>query len=117
MAAGLPVTVKRPSGGRGRTLLIYVLRASCRPALLCSFQQCDELRPSRRPGRALVGYIVATLSLGKVLFVTFLVARARDPDLVLAVGNKAEFQMMLAAIILVVFNVTFWTLFEQAARR
>jgi POT family proton-dependent oligopeptide transporter len=31
------------------------------------------------------------------------------------VGNRQEFQMMLAAIILVVFNVTFWTLFEQAA--
>jgi POT family proton-dependent oligopeptide transporter len=29
-------------------------------------------------------------------------------------GNRAEWQMMLAAIILIVFNVVFWTLFEQA---
>ncbi|RYD49210.1 MAG: MFS transporter, partial [Sphingomonadales bacterium] len=29
-------------------------------------------------------------------------------------GNRQEFQMMLAAMVLIVFNVVFWTLFEQA---
>jgi proton-dependent oligopeptide transporter, POT family len=29
-------------------------------------------------------------------------------------GSKAEFQMMLAAMVMIVFNVVFWTLFEQA---
>ncbi|MFT6571721.1 MAG: POT family proton-dependent oligopeptide transporter, partial [Sphingomonas echinoides] len=29
-------------------------------------------------------------------------------------GNRTEFQMMMAAMVLVTFNVIFWTLFEQA---
>jgi POT family proton-dependent oligopeptide transporter len=31
-----------------------------------------------------------------------------------AKGTKAEFQMMIAAMVLITFNVVFWTLFEQA---
>jgi len=30
------------------------------------------------------------------------------------VGDRVEFQMMLAAMVMIVFNVVFWTLFEQA---
>ena len=29
-------------------------------------------------------------------------------------GSRAEFQMMVVAMVLIVFNVVFWTLFEQA---
>jgi POT family proton-dependent oligopeptide transporter len=71
--------------------------------------------PEAAPGSGLLGYLVATPFLGKVLFVTFLAAVIGIPVWSWRVGNKVEFQMMLAAIILVVFNVTFWTLFEQAA--
>jgi POT family proton-dependent oligopeptide transporter len=49
------------------------------------------------------------------LFVTFLAAVIGIPIWSWKVGTRAEAQMMLAAIILVIFNVTFWTLFEQAA--
>ena len=39
----------------------------------------------------------------------------RDSDLGLVkAGTRQEFQMMVVAIVLVVFNVVFWTLFEQA---
>jgi POT family proton-dependent oligopeptide transporter len=71
--------------------------------------------PEAEPGSGLWGYIVATPFLGKVLFVTFLAAVIGIPIWSWRVGTKVEFQMMLAAIILVIFNVTFWTLFEQAA--
>ena len=71
--------------------------------------------PEAAAGSGLWGYIVATPFLGKVLFVTFLAAVIGIPIWSWKVGTKAEFQMMLAAIILVIFNVTFWTLFEQAA--
>ena len=52
--------------------------------------------------------------MGKLLFGTFLIGVPGDPDLVLAQGQRQEFQMMVAAMVLVVFNVVFWTLFEQA---
>ena len=62
-----------------------------------------------------MGYIKATPFLGKVLFLVFLAAVVGIPIWSWKVGTRVEAQMMLAAIILVVFNVTFWTLFEQAA--
>ena len=72
--------------------------------------------PPAAAGSGFVGYLLALPMLGKVLFVTFLARRDRHPDLVVeGRAPRTEFQMMLAAIILVVFNVTFWTLFEQAA--
>jgi POT family proton-dependent oligopeptide transporter len=47
--------------------------------------------------------------------VIFLAAVIGIPIWSWRVGDKTEREMMLAAIILVVFNVTFWALFEQAA--
>ncbi len=52
--------------------------------------------------------------MGKLLFGTFLIG---IPVILIwswRVGSKVEFQMMLAAMVLIVFNVVFWTLFEQA---
>ena len=54
---------------------------------------------------------------GKVLFATFLAAVIGIPIWSYKVGTKAEAQMMLAAIILVIFNVTFWTLSSRRRRR
>jgi POT family proton-dependent oligopeptide transporter len=71
--------------------------------------------PEAAPGSGLWGYIAATPFLGKVLAITFLAAVIGIPIWSWRAGSRVEFQMMLAAIILVIFNVTFWTLFEQAA--
>jgi POT family proton-dependent oligopeptide transporter len=65
-------------------------------------------------GEGIGGYILGLPILGKVLFFTFLVSIIGIPIWSARVGTKAEFQMMLAAIVLIVFNVVFWTLFEQA---
>jgi POT family proton-dependent oligopeptide transporter len=100
--------------GADRSLLIYVLSLISVPVFWLIFQNVMNA-PEAAPGSGLWGYMVATPFLGKVLFLTFLAAVIGIPIWSLRVGNKAEFQMMLAAIILVVFNVTFWTLFEQAA--
>jgi proton-dependent oligopeptide transporter, POT family len=100
--------------GPDRTLLIYVLSLISVPVFWLIFRNVMNT-PAAEPGSGLWGYIVATPFLGKVLFLTFLAAVIGIPIWSYRVGNKAEFQMMLAAIILVVFNVTFWTLFEQAA--
>jgi POT family proton-dependent oligopeptide transporter len=65
-------------------------------------------------GAGLLGYLAGLSILGKVLFFTFLISVIAIPIWSARVGNRVEFQMMLAAIVLIVFNVVFWTLFEQA---
>lgn len=100
--------------GPDRALLIYILSLVCVPIFWLVFRNV-MVTPEAPAGSGLIGYIAATPFLGKVLFVTFLAAVMGIPIWSWRVGDKTEFQMMLAAIILVVFNVTFWTLFEQAA--
>ena len=65
-------------------------------------------------GSGIVGYVASLPIMGKALFGTFLLG---VPGILIWSwfnGSRAEFQMMLAAMILIVFNVVFWTLFEQA---
>ena len=100
--------------GPDRAWLIYILSIVSVPIFWAIFRNVMTT-PEAAAGSGLWGYIVATPFLGKVLFITFLAAVIGIPIWSYKVGNKVEFQMMLAAIILVVFNVTFWTLFEQAA--
>ena len=100
--------------GPDRAWLIYALSIASVPLFWLIFRNVMNT-PEAEPGSGLWGYIVATPFLGKVLFVTFLAAIIGIPIWSWKVGTKVEFQMMLAAIILVIFNVTFWTLFEQAA--
>ncbi|WP_439546971.1 peptide MFS transporter [Sandarakinorhabdus sp.] len=65
-------------------------------------------------GEGFIGYLIALPILGKVLFATFLACVVLIPIWSFMVGTRQEWQMMLAAIVLIVFNVVFWTLFEQA---
>jgi POT family proton-dependent oligopeptide transporter len=100
--------------GPDRAWLIFLLSILSVPIFWAIFRNVMNA-PEAAAGTGLWGYILATPFLGKVLFVTFLAAVIGIPIWSYKVGTKTEFQMMLAAIILVVFNVTFWTLFEQAA--
>ena len=100
--------------GPDRAPLIYILSILSAPLFWLIFRNVMNT-PEAAAGSGLWGYIVATPFLGKVLFVTFLAAVIGIPIWSWKVGTKVEAQMMLAAIILVIFNVTFWTLFEQAA--
>jgi POT family proton-dependent oligopeptide transporter len=52
--------------------------------------------------------------MGKLMFGTFLIAVPGILIWALTAGNRVEFQMMVAAMVLIVFNTVFWTLFEQA---
>src|SRR6185312_11005984 len=100
--------------GPDRAWLIYILSIVSVPIFWAVFRNVMTT-PEAAAGSGLWGYIAATPFLGKVLFLTFLAAVIGIPIWSYKVGTRQEFQMMLAAIILVVFNVTFWTLFEQAA--
>ena len=100
--------------GPDRSILIYILSLASVPVFWLVFRNVMDA-PEAAAGSGLWGYILATPFLGKVLFVTFLAAVIGIPIWSWKAGDKVEREMMLAAIILVVFNVTFWTLFEQAA--
>ena len=101
-------------GRRDPALLIYALAIASAAIVWLVFRNVMTA-PQAAAGSGLWGYVAATPFLGKVLFVTFLAAVIGIPIWAAKVGDRVEFQMMVAAIILVVFNVTFWTLFEQAA--
>ncbi|WP_375395156.1 peptide MFS transporter [uncultured Sphingomonas sp.] len=100
--------------GRDRAPLIYLLSLASVAIFWLVFHNVMTA-PAAAAGSGFAGYVAATPFLGKVLFVVFLAAVIGIPIWAARVGDKVEFQMMVAAIILVVFNVTFWTLFEQAA--
>ncbi|MBY8828243.1 peptide MFS transporter [Hephaestia mangrovi] len=100
--------------GPDRALLIYVLSIVSVVVFWLIFRNVMTT-PEAAAGSGIWGYIVATPLLGKALLVIFLAAVIGIPIWSWKVGDTVEFQMMLAAIILVIFNVTFWALFEQAA--
>jgi len=65
-------------------------------------------------GQGIVGYIATLPIMGKIMFGSFLVAVPTIMIWSWLKGTKQEFQMMLAAMVLITFNTVFWTLFEQA---
>ena len=65
-------------------------------------------------GSGFIGYLASLSLMGKLLFGTFLVAVPAILIWSYSRGTKVEAQMMTAAMILIIFNVFFWTLFEQA---
>lgn len=65
-------------------------------------------------GSGVVGYLLSLPLLAKLLFGLFAIA---VPAILIwsgRTGTRKEFEMMIAAMILIVFNIVFWTLFEQA---
>lgn len=100
--------------GPDRAPLIYGLALASVVLMWLIFQNVLTA-PVAAAGSGVWGYIAATPFLGKVLLAIFLAAVIGIPIWSARVGDKTEREMMYAAIILVVFNVTFWALFEQAA--
>lgn len=102
-----------PGQTSDRSLLIYIGALAAIPIGWFLFTNLMAATPAAE-GSGLVGYLLALPIMGKVLFFTFLLSVIGIPIWALKAGNRVEFQMMVAAIVLIVFNVVFWTLFEQA---
>ena len=100
-------------GQRDRALGIYAAALIGVPLFYLLFTNLMNA-PEPVAGAGLLGYIIALPLMGKLLFGTFLIAVPGILIWSFANGSRAEFQMMLAAMVLIVFNVVFWTLFEQA---
>ena len=103
----------RPVGAPNRDILIYIGALVAVPVVLFLFTNLMNT-PKPEEGAGIVGYLLNLPIMGKALFGTFLIAVPGILIWAAKVGDKREFQMMLAAMVLVVFNVVFWTLFEQA---
>ena len=99
--------------GPDRALGIYALALLGIPVFYLLFVNLMNAEPPV-PGSGIVGYIVSLSLMGKLLFGTFLIAVPGILIWSFVNGERREFQMMLAAMVLIVFNVVFWTLFEQA---
>ncbi|MBB3586855.1 MULTISPECIES: peptide MFS transporter [unclassified Sphingomonas] len=99
--------------GPDRALGIYALALLGIPIFYLLFVNLMNAEPPV-PGSGIIGYIVSLSLMGKLLFGTFLVAVPGILIWSFVNGERREFQMMLAAMVLIVFNVVFWTLFEQA---
>src|SRR2546423_8701079 len=99
--------------GGHQALIIYGLALLAIPLFVFLFTNLMNA-PEAAPGSGIVGYIMSLSLMGKLLFGTFLIG---VPGILIwsyAKGSRAEFQMMVAAMVLITFNVVFWTLFEQA---
>ncbi|HQS68988.1 MAG: MFS transporter [Novosphingobium sp. 28-62-57] len=105
---------ERPAGADPRKdWLIYGVALVCVPLFFFLFINLMAYVPPEA-GEGLVGYVLGLPIMGKMMFGTFLIAVPAILIWALSAGSRQEFQMMLAAMVLIVFNTVFWTLFEQA---
>jgi POT family proton-dependent oligopeptide transporter len=97
-----------------RDLTIYIGALLAVPVVLFLFWNLMNSSSSASEAHGIVEYLIGLPIMGKILFGTFLIGIPVILFYAWKVGDKREFQMMLAAMVLIVFNVVFWTLFEQA---
>nr|WP_295666267.1 peptide MFS transporter [Sphingomonas sp.] len=100
-------------GQKDRALGIFAAATLGIPIFYLLFVNLMNMAPPE-PGSGILGYIASLSLMGKLLFGTFLIGVPGILIWSFVKGSKQEFQMMLAAMVLIVFNVVFWTLFEQA---
>jgi len=103
-----------PAGqARDRSLVIFASALAVVPVAWFLFWNLMNSAPPQ-PGAGVVGYLLSLPVMGKVMFGSLLLS---VPAILLwswRAGSRVEFQMMVSAIVLVLFSIVFWTLFEQA---
>lgn len=104
---------ERPAEARNRDITIYICALLAVPVFVFLFSNLMNATEAEA-GSGFIGYLASLPLMGKLLFGTFIIAVPGILAWSFAKGTKQEAQMMTAAMILIVFNVFFWTLFEQA---
>ncbi|HVU31229.1 MAG TPA: peptide MFS transporter [Sphingomicrobium sp.] len=102
-----------PAKEKDRSLLVYLGALLAVPVFYFLFVNLMNT-PEPEPGSGFIGYILSLSLMGKLLFGSFLISVPAILVWSYLNGTGKEFQMMCAAMVLIVFNVFFWTLFEQA---
>ena len=98
---------------KNRDVAIYIGALIAVPVVVFLFSNLMNATEAE-PGSGFLGYLASLPLMGKLLFGTFLISVPGILAWSYAKGTRQEAQMMTAAMILIVFNVFFWTLFEQA---
>ncbi|MFL6763338.1 MAG: peptide MFS transporter [Sphingomicrobium sp.] len=104
---------ERPANAPNKDIIIYIGALLAVPVLVFLFRNLMNSAPAAE-GSGFIGYIMSLSLMGKLLFGTFIIAVPAILSWSYAKGDRVEAQMMTAAMVLIVFNVFFWTLFEQA---
>src|SRR5204863_9755126 len=104
---------ERPAKAPNKDIVIYIGALIAVPVVVFLFMNLMNSAPAAE-GSGFIGYLASLSLMGKLLFGTFIVAVPAILAWSYARGSRTEGQMMTAAMVLIVFNVFFWTLFEQA---
>jgi POT family proton-dependent oligopeptide transporter len=105
---------ERPDhGDPAKDWIVYAVAVLAIPVVWFLFSNLMNYQAPEE-GSGIIGYIASLPIMGKLLFGTFLIGVPGILIWSFLRGSRAEFQMMCAAMVLIVFNVVFWTLFEQA---
>ncbi|NUR45092.1 MAG: MFS transporter [Sphingomonas sp.] len=106
---------ERPDHASAKSdIWIYLGAVIAVPVVYFLFTNLMNSSASSAEAHSIGEYILSLPIMGKVLFFTFLVSIPGILAWSWFAGSRQEFQMMVAAMVLIVFNVVFWTLFEQA---
>lgn len=101
------------SADPGKDWLIYLGALLAVPVVFFLFSNLMHyVKPEA--GSGIFGYIATLPIMGKIMFGTFILAIPGILAWSYFNGDRKEFEMMVAAMILITFNTVFWTLFEQA---
>lgn len=105
---------ERPEGvDSSKDMMIYAGALLSVPLIMFLFYNLmNYVAPEA--GSGILGYVASLPIMGKALFGTFIIGVPVILFWAWKNGNRTEFQMMCAAMVLIVFNTVFWTLFEQA---
>ena len=96
-----------------RDVVIYICAILAVPVFVFLFSNLMNATEAEA-GSGFMGYLASLPLMGKLLFGTFVVSVPAILIWSYTKGSRTEAQMMTAAMVLIVFNVFFWTLFEQA---
>jgi POT family proton-dependent oligopeptide transporter len=104
---------ERPEKAPNKDIAIYIGALLAVPVFVFLFSNLMNSAPAAE-GSGFLGYLMSLSLMGKLLFGTFIISVPAILIWSYSKGTRQEAQMMTAAIVLIVFNVFFWTLFEQA---
>jgi POT family proton-dependent oligopeptide transporter len=104
---------ERPEKAPNRDIAIYIGALIAVPVFVFLFNNLMNSAPAAE-GSGFIGYLASLSLMGKLLFGTFIIAVPAILFWSYTKGTRTEAQMMTAAMVLIIFNVFFWTLFEQA---
>ncbi len=109
----------RPAGASTRyDIPIYIGAVLAIPVMYAllynTMLSAEAAAMAAKDGTGFLGYLAGLPLLGKVLFFVFTISTIGIPIWAAYAGTREECEKMIVAIVLIVFSVVFWMLFEQA---